>query len=316
VMEAELLMRVRNLLKLKKYQDFLAAHGAQLEEELASGRVQLREAHGKLFQSEKLASIGQLAAGVAHEINNPIGFVKSNFGTLKEYIDEILEALKHYEAIEPLLPQDAEAVRQLMEFKASTDLNYVRRDIQALIAQSQDGISRVTRIIQDLKSFARTDASPAWALSNLNACLDSTLNIAANEIKYKADVVKEYGSLPEIECLPSELGQVFLNMLVNAAHAISREDGRGTVTVRTGCCEEEAVWVEICDTGCGMMQDETTKIFDPFYTTKPVGVGTGLGLSISYGIVQRHGGRIEVDSTPGEGSCFKIILPVRQNVAT
>lgn len=312
VMEIELLMRVRNLLKLKKYQDFLAAQSTQLEEEVATGKIQLGEALDRLVQSEKLASIGQLAAGVAHEINNPIGFVKSNFGSLKRYIDDLMAVLASYESIEALLPSDATAVRRLMELKASTDLDFVCQDIQQLIAQSQDGIARVAKIIQDLKDFARSDIGSTWVLSNLSACLDSALSIASNEIKYKADVIKAYGALPEVECFPSQLGQVFLNMLVNAAQAINANGPRGCITIRSGCTDDRRVWVEICDTGCGMLPAEAKKIFDPFYTTKPVGVGTGLGLSISYGIVQRHGGSIEVESTPGQGTCFKIVLPIRQ----
>lgn len=312
VLSVELLFRIRNLLKLKKYQDFLAAHSDQLEEQVAEGHIRLNEAQAKLVESEKLASIGQLAAGVAHEINNPIGFVKSNFGSLKAYVGDVLEVLNKYEAVEPLLPPDDETVKCLRAFKVSIDLDFLRADIQDLIDQSQDGIDRVAKIIHDLKSFARHDDQPVWVATNLHACLDSALNVVSNEIKYRADVVKEYGDIPDVECLPAQLGQVVLNLLVNAAQAIGDGPSRGTITVRSGCVRDQEVWVEICDTGCGMAPEQIRRIFEPFYTTKPVGVGTGLGLSISYGIVQRHGGRIEVDSTPGKGSCFRVTLPVRQ----
>ena len=238
VLSAELLLRVRNLLKLKKYQDLLANQSNQLEEQVAEGNLRLNEAQEKLVQSEKLASIGQLAAGVAHEINNPIGFVKSNMGSLKAYIDDFLAILDQYEALEAMLPANADGVHKLRELKTSLDIAFIRDDIQNLIAQSQDGIARVAKIIQDLKDFARSDNSTSWVKADLHACLDSALNIAANEIKYKADVHREYGALPEIECLPAQMGQVFLNILVNAAQAMP-DSRRGTITVRTGLAGEE-----------------------------------------------------------------------------
>jgi signal transduction histidine kinase len=312
VLTAELLLRVRNLLKLKKFQDLLASQSNQLEEQVAEGNLRLSEAQEKLVQSEKLASIGQLAAGVAHEINNPIGFVKSNMGSLKTYVDDFLEILARYEALEAMLPADADAVRKLRELKTSVDLAFICDDIQHLIAQSQEGIGRVAKIIQDLKDFARSDSNPSWVKADLHACLDSALNIAANEIKYKADVLREYGALPEVECLPAQMGQVFLNILVNAAQAMPADAGRGTITVRSGCADNEHAWIEISDTGCGMESAQIKRIFEPFYTTKPVGLGTGLGLSISYGIIQRHGGRIEVTSAIGQGTTFRIELPLHQ----
>ncbi len=310
VLKAELLMRVRNLLKLKKYQDFLAEQSNRLEEQIEVGNLRLSETMEKLVQSEKLASIGQLAAGVAHEINNPIGFVKSNMGSLEAYVADLRGALDLYEAVESLLPSDAEAVLRLREFKTRTDLAFIRDDIQHLISESQEGIARVAKIIQDLKAFARSDSNSTWVQINLHDCLDSALTIANNEIKYRADIVKEYGTLPDIEGLPTQLGQVFLNLLVNAAQAIGDHAERGTITLRSGCKGPHHVWVEIDDTGCGMTSAQQKRIFEPFFTTKPVGLGTGLGLSISYGIVQRHGGDIVVNSSPGQGSSFRIELPI------
>jgi len=315
VLTVELLLRVRNLLKLKKYQDLLASQSNQLEEQVAEGHLRLNETQEKLVQSEKLASIGQLAAGVAHEINNPIGFVKSNMGSLKAYIDDFLAILDQYETLEAMLPANADNVRQLRELKTSIDLAFIRDDIQHLIAQSQDGIARVAKIIQDLKDFARSDSNNAWVKADLHACLDAALNIAANEIKYKADVVREYGPLPEVECLPAQMGQVFLNILVNAAQAMPNDHGRGTITVRSACPDNDHVRIEISDTGCGMDAAQIKRIFEPFYTTKPVGLGTGLGLSISYGIIQRHAGHIEVTSAIGQGTTFRIVLPVHQAAA-
>jgi len=262
----------------------------------------LEAAHNQLLQSEKMASIGQLAAGVAHEINNPIGYVNSNLGTLRGYIDSLLAVLDAYEAAE--LPEGT-AKERIEAAKTRADLGYLKTDIVDLLAETGDGIARVRRIVQDLKDFSHSDQGE-WVLADLHRGLESTLNVVNNEIKYKARVIKEYGDLPVLRCLPSQLNQVFMNLLVNAAHAI---EGQGTITIRTSTHGEEA-WVEIADTGSGIPSPLLTRIFDPFFTTKAVGKGTGLGLSISYGIVQKHGGRIEVESEPGQGTTFRICLPI------
>ncbi|WP_267964125.1 nitric oxide-sensing protein NosP [Halomonas sp. MCCC 1A11057] len=279
-----------------------------LEREKEEQRVligKLEEAHNQLLQSEKLASIGQLAAGVAHEINNPIGFVNSNLNTLRRHINDLLRLIDAYEAVEPSLT--AEAAGQIAQLKIELELGYLREDVGALIAESIDGTSRVRRIVQDLRDFSRTGATD-WQFADLHQGLESTLNVVANEIKYKATVVREYGQLPAVECVPAQLNQVFLNLLVNAAQAIEEH---GTITLRTGC-EGDQVWLTFADDGAGIPDELQSRIFDPFFTTKPVGQGTGLGLSLSYGIVQKHGGRIEVDSRPGEGTTFTLWLPVRR----
>jgi len=262
----------------------------------------LEEAHNQLLQSEKMASIGQLAAGVAHEINNPIGYVNSNLGTLRGYVETLLDVLDAYEAAE--LPEGA-AKERVEAAKARADLGYLKTDVADLLSETGDGIDRVRRIVQDLKDFSHVDQGE-WVLADLHRGLESTLNVVNNEIKYKARVVREYGELPALRCLPSQLNQVFMNLLVNAAHAI---EGQGTITIRTAVRGDEA-WVEIADTGSGIPAQLLTRIFDPFFTTKPVGKGTGLGLSLSYGIVQKHGGRIEVESEPGKGTTFRICLPI------
>jgi signal transduction histidine kinase len=191
--------------------------------------------------------------------------------------------------------------------KAKVDIDYVREDIFNLLNESQEGLTRVKKIVQDLKEFSHVGRSEMqWA--DLHRGVDSTLNVAHNEIKYKATVVKEYGELPQVECIASQLNQVFMNLLVNAAHAI---DKQGTITVRTGR-RDDWVWVEIADTGCGIPPENLSKLFDPFFTAKPVGKGTGLGLSLSYGIINKHGGRIEVDSEIGKGSVFRVCLPISQ----
>ena len=278
--------------------------------ELTELNCRLQETHQQLMQSEKLASIGQLAAGVAHEINNPIGYVNSNIRSLKGYMAQLLDVLDAYEQSETHLPPaDRETIAAA---KARADFAYLREDIGQLISESQEGTERVRKIVQDLRDFSRTDATQDWQRSDIHAGLDSTLNIASNEIKYKADVVREYGTLPLVECLPSQLNQVFMNLFVNAAQAMP-DERRGIIRIRTGTSgDDEGVWIEIDDNGRGIPPDVIDRIFDPFFTTKPVGKGTGLGLALSYGIVQNHHGNITVSSTPGAGTTFRITLPVTQ----
>lgn len=268
----------------------------------------LEEAQNQLLQSEKMASIGQLAAGVAHEINNPIGYVYSNLSTLQKYLSDIFEVLSAYEALEPALDADDPILMEIRRLKESLDFAFLKEDISALMAESAEGISRVRKIVQDLKDFSHVDEAE-WQWADLHKGLDSTLNIVNNELKYKAEVVRQYGELPSVECLPSQINQVFMNLLVNAAHAI---ESHGTIIIRTGTVGDE-VWVEVTDTGKGIAPEHLNRIFDPFFTTKPVGKGTGLGLSLSYGIIQKHHGRIEVKSESGRGTTFTIRLPVQQS---
>lgn len=276
-------------------------------EELTILNAQLSATQDKLVQSEKLASIGQLAAGVAHEINNPIGYIFSNFGTLEKYLDQVFQMLAAYQAAETSIAATPLGA-QLKALREEIELDYLKEDIPTLMNESREGITRVRQIVQDLKDFSRVDANQEWVWANLHLGIDSTLNIVNNEIKYKADVVREYGDIPDVECLPSELNQVFMNLLVNAAHAITAD--RGTITIRTGT-EDGNVWVEVQDNGSGIPPDVIGHIFDPFFTTKPVGKGTGLGLSLSYGIVKKHHGQIEVDSQVGKGTTFRISVPVK-----
>ena len=265
---------------------------------------------GQLVQSEKLASIGQLAAGVAHEINNPIGYIFSNFGMLEEYLAKLFEIIDAYERAEPEMQPPALAAR-LRDMRESMQLDYLKEDVPGLMQESREGIVRVRTIVQDLKDFSRVDSAQEWQTASLHQGIDSTLNVVASEVRYKADVVKEYGSIPEIECLPSQINQVIMNLVVNAAHAMGPE--RGRITVRTGT-EGENVWLEVEDTGSGIPPEVLPRIFDPFFTTKPIGKGTGLGLSLSYGIVQKHNGRIDVRSTVGAGTTFRVVLPARHAV--
>lgn len=272
--------------------------------ELKQLNERLESAQNQLLQAEKMASIGQLAAGVAHEINNPVGFVNSNLGTLGNYIGSMFKVIDAYAAE---AGNEAGAFPEVARVKKAVDFPYLVEDIPNLLKESQDGLARVKRIVQDLKDFSHVDES-TWQHANLESGMDSTLNVVANEIKYKAEVIREYAGLPEVECMPSQINQVFLNLLMNAAQVIDR---KGVITVRTGSSEQE-VWVEVEDTGQGIAPEHINRIFDPFFTTKPVGKGTGLGLSLSYGIVQKHHGRIEVNSEVGKGTRFRVYLPVRQ----
>lgn len=262
----------------------------------------LEEAQNQLLQSERMASIGQLAAGVAHEINNPVGFVNSNLGSLQRYVTDMLRLLSVYEQAEEAMP--GAAVQEIRQVKEDIDVEFLREDVASLLSESLDGLKRVTRIVQDLKDFSHVDeAERQWA--DLEAGLESTLRVVWNELKFKAEVVKEFGGIPPIECFPFQLNQVFMNLLVNASHAIEE---RGTITIRTGH-DDRQLWVEVQDSGKGIRPENLTRIFEPFFTTKPVGQGTGLGLSLSYGIVQKHDGHIEVKSELGHGTTFRIILP-------
>lgn len=295
-------------------QDRTEVRRVQRELELNYERIKqsnnrLAEAQNQLLQSEKMASIGQLAAGVAHEINNPIGFVSSNLGSLRGYVEplfDLLSLLKNTPA--HALPA---AVRdELARVDAAVDLAFVTEDLPQLLNESEEGLSRVKKIVQDLKDFSRVDQAD-WQDADLNAGLDSTLNVVMNEVKYKAEVRKDYGDLPPVRCIAAQLNQVFMNLIVNAAHAIPE---RGTITLTT-CAVDGWVCVTVSDTGCGMPEEVKRRIFEPFFTTKPVGKGTGLGLSLSFSIVQKHGGRIEVDSVPDVGTRFAVWIPERPAAA-
>ncbi len=310
--------RIRTEEELQQYRKHLVQLVDQRTKELQFANLELREtnrqleeAHNQLLQTEKMASIGQLAAGVAHEINNPISFVNSNLSSLEGYFQGLLQMLSVYEEHEGLLAENFPAqLKAIQAAKEKVELDYLKSDIVSLLSESKDGLLRVKKIVQDLKDFSHVGTAE-WQMADLQAGLESTLNIVNNEIKYKAKVIKQYGKLPLIECLPLELNQVFMNMLVNAAHAI---DDHGEITIRTALHGDE-VLVEFSDNGGGISPENKKRIFDPFFTTKPVGVGTGLGLSLSYTIVKKHHGRIEMESTVGKGTCFKIWLPVQQDPA-
>lgn len=267
-----------------------------------------KQMHGmqhQLLQSEKLASIGQLAAGIAHEINNPIGYVGSNIGALDNYLKEIFDMQDKYES---MLDKTSPEYIALMNEKKSIDYDFIKEDINSLINESREGIKRVKNIVQNLKDFSRIDSNQTWEDADIHLGISSTLNIVQNEIKYKSEVFLDYAELPLVKCVISQLNQVFLNILINASHAIEKQ---GKIFISTRLHNQQ-VCISFRDNGKGIAAEHLNRIFDPFFTTKPVGQGTGLGLSLSYGIIQEHHGRIDVHSTQGEGTTFDIWLPIQQ----
>jgi PAS domain S-box-containing protein len=290
--------------------------------ELEAEKKRLKEAYEKLnqmqsqlVQSEKLASLGQLAAGVAHELNNPIGFVNSNLGTLAEYVKDIKKLLEKYQEMERIIQVENPAEgrkdksretlsQEIDELKNQINLDFVLGDFDKIISESQEGTQRVKSIVQNLRDFSHVDKGE-FKLADINKGIESTLNIIWNELKYKAEVIKEYGDIPQIECLPQQLNQVFMNLLLNAAQAIVTH---GQIRIKT-YRKSKNIIIEISDTGVGIPKENIPRIFEPFFTTKEVGKGTGLGLSVAYGIVQKHNGKIEVESEVNKGTTFRVALP-------
>jgi PAS domain S-box-containing protein len=275
--------------------------------ELTETNLKLKNTQSQLLQSEKMAAIGQLAAGVAHEINNPVGFVSSNLNTLRNYANLLLDlADADLKAVESLGPGHL-IQKEIAKNHEVAETEFLRQDINELLQESSDGLARVRKIVADLKDFSHVDESE-WQDADLNHGLESTLNVAWNELKYKATVVREFGEIPLVKCIPAQMNQVFLNLLINAGHAI---ETNGIITLRTRY-QDARVTVEIEDTGQGIPDNIKDRIFEPFFTTKPVGKGTGLGLSISWDIIQRHHGTISIDSRVGHGTVFAICLPVNR----
>lgn len=270
----------------------------------------LQAAQAQLVQSEKMASVGQLAAGIAHEINNPVAFVRSNLSTLDTYIKALAALIADYEALGKATKSGDEAgiKAALTAIDAACDdedFEFVLEDSGDIIKESTAGADRVTSIVQGLKNFSRLDENEVKEV-DINEGIESTLKIAWNEIKYRCDVEKSLGDLPMIRCFPGQLNQVFLNLLVNAAQAI---EGKGKVHI-TSYRKDDSIFVDFADDGCGIPEENLESIFNPFFTTKDVGEGTGLGLSISYAIVQKHNGDISVCSEVGKGTTFTIQLPL------
>lgn len=296
--------------KLKKISSELIRKNIKLESTLKN----LERTQAQMVQSEKMASIGQLAAGVAHEINNPTGFVSSNLKTLGDYQNDMNRMIGDYQKLkselkdlpEGLLPATVvDLIAQVAATEEEVDIEFIQKDVGDLIGDCREGMDRIKKIVEDLKHFAHPGEDRIKE-TDINAGIESTLNVVNNELKYKATIIKELGDLPIIHGYPQQLNQVFMNILVNAAQAIEKS---GEIRIVTASMDDK-VEIRISDTGCGISKENIKKIFDPFFTTKDVGKGTGLGMNIAYNIIAKHKGQIHVESKVGKGTTFIVQLPV------
>jgi signal transduction histidine kinase len=295
--------------------NLLAAMEQQMEKgarELSQAYQKLKSSQAQLVQSEKMASLGQMVAGVAHEINTPLGYVRNNVELMREFSQQLRELLGVNKALVDALldPQgsDVEVARHLAaieDMRSMVDPELLFADMETLFGDTGFGLSQISELVLGLKDFSRLDQALTDNVS-LNDCVANALLIAKNAIKGRIEVIRQLGEIPRIACAPSQINQVLLNLITNAAQAI---EGDGKIAIRTWA-DSGAVYVSVQDTGKGMAPETVKKIFDPFFTTKPVGEGTGLGLSISWQIIQQHGGRIRVASEIGKGTRFVVVLPL------
>jgi signal transduction histidine kinase len=296
------LISVRNALGKQALSLANQAYQQELEKTLFEKTEKIKASQTLLIQQEKLAAIGQLAAGVAHEINNPLGFITSNLSTLRKYAERLTEYLACVDEIIPALPKALQ--EKLKANNRRFKLDALLEDLPELVADSLEGTDRIKKIVQGLKCFSRTD-SETPAPVDINECLESAITIVWNEIKYNAKLERELGDLPPVHGYMQQLAQVFMNLLVNASHAIT---GQGVIRINSRLAGER-VEISITDNGCGIPEANLVKIFDPFFTTKEPGKGTGLGMSIVREIIDKHGGTIAVTSGIGHGTEFVISLP-------
>ncbi len=297
----ELLARTRSFVRLRVLQDELQERNRELEHALKN----LRQAQSQLIHGEKMASLGQLVAGIAHEINNPLNFIEGNLYHLKEYTEKILNLLNRYQQ---LAEEAGNAIAEkFANLERTIDFNQITEDINSVLDGCREGVERTTNIVRNLRTFSRIDDAAVMTI-DLNKAIESTLTLIRSRFT-NIKVIKDYGDLPLVNCLAGQINQVFMNLLSNAADAIGNSSG--IVRIRTHAFTTEKIMIEIEDNGCGIEPDVLDHIFDPFFTTKEVGKGTGLGLSISYGIIQRHNGEINVQSKSGQGTCFRITIPLQ-----
>lgn len=281
----------------------------QLMKDKLNIELQLKESQARIIQQEKMASIGQLAAGVAHEINNPMGYITSNMNSLWKYAEKLAQFIEIQEqTIEKCADEATKA--SIIELKRQIKLDFVMKDFRELITESLEGSKRVSKIVQDLKSFSRAESIEAIS-SDLNECIRRTINVVKNEIKYVAELDLQLGDIPQVVCHPQQISQVVMNLLVNAAHAIAEKGVITLITAQNDACVE----IIVKDTGSGIAPENMEKIFEPFFTTKEAGKGTGLGLAISCDIIRKHGGELLVASEVGTGTTFTVRLPLNQEGA-
>ncbi|HEX5354851.1 MAG TPA: ATP-binding protein [Aquabacterium sp.] len=280
-------------LRMHREQKQRIAHLSDLNEKMLEMNRQLANTQAQLLQQEKLASIGQLAAGIAHEINNPLGFVSSNLRSLNGYVEALI----------------GRVLAQPSTMTSDEELQYLMEDVPILVKETSEGLERVRRIVQDLRDFSRIDAADQWEFADINAHLQSAINLGLTEFKDRIDIQTDYGDIPHVQCLLAQLNQVFLCLMINGVQAIA---GKGTMTISTGVdSSRQQVWISVSDSGCGIPSENMTRIFEPFFTTKPIGKGIGLGLSLAYSIVKKHDGLLTVSSSEGHGSTFEVRLPIR-----
>ena len=282
------------------------------KDDLEQTLIRLKETQDHLIRNEKLASIGYLATGVAHEINNPTGFVSSNLSVLGDYQKDIGLLIREYQNLFDRMDKKSgdekpiqESLKKIRNLEEEIDIGYILDDGAALVKESMEGMGRIRMIVRDLKDLAHP-GEDQLETADINRCLESTLNVVWNELKYKASVTKEYGELPPVQCYPHQLNQVFMNLLVNAGHAIKEN---GEINIKTRRLDDE-IEITISDNGTGIAEENLKKIFDPFFTTKKLGQGTGLGLHLGQNIIRKHNGTIEVESQLGTGTTFNIQIPI------
>ena len=298
-------MSVERALERRSLRRTAFKYKADLEKQniqLANSKSELERLQAQIIHSEKMASLGQLAAGVAHELNNPAGFLYGNMDILKGYVSQLENLLAAYENVGPA----NEASQPINSLKTQNNSEEVFSDLYSIISDCLEGAERIRDIVQNLRLFSRLDEAEFKQI-NLSEGIESTIRLLCGYYMSGRIVLRrEYANLPPVACYAGQLNQVWMNLLSNAAQSIS---DKGEVLISTGL-EDDWVLVKISDTGSGIAQDQLQRIFDPFFTTKPVGEGTGLGLSISYGIIERHGGTITVASKVGVGTTFTVKIPL------
>lgn len=298
-------------IEVEASQKKLSNYATELEGKVALRTKQLQEHQQQLIQSEKFASLGVLAAGVAHEINNPTAFVKSNMQVLTEYMTSIQLIMQNYNALEENIIKSNDlglikTLERVQQLKSTHNIDYILSDVNSLLLDSSSGLDRIIRIVQDLKRVSYVGSNELTKVDLNSDVIESALHLVRNELKFKCSLTTSFAKLPLYACCPNELGQVIINLLMNAGDAITE---KGEINI-TSEVNKANIIISITDNGTGIADENITKIFDPFFTTKGLGIGTGLGLSISNGIIKKHGGTLSVSSQSGQGSTFTIILPL------